>query len=137
MNIQDIAKKLNEANLQYGDDIPNEIEKAAKQNKIVIMFGNSDDLVELRGAVHDEVSAYNGTEVYFDTKGLLVKECDNDDCPHEEARIEKAELVKAHWCFDDEASWKFETTIPHESFKIHEDGEVFCIGIVLSLEKLS
>ena len=33
--------------------------------------------------------------------------------------------------------WSYETDIPHETFNIYEDGEVWCVGIVFSVEDLT
>ena len=33
-------------------------------------------------------------------------------------------------------SWTFETDIPHETFNIYENGELFCVGIVFRMEDL-
>ena len=49
--------------------------------------------------------------------------------------------IDARWCegTDEEwnqATWSYETDIPHETFKIWEDGELFCIGLVFSIEDI-
>lgn len=33
--------------------------------------------------------------------------------------------------------WTFETDIPHETFTIVEDGEIWCVGIVFSMKFLA
>jgi hypothetical protein len=47
--------------------------------------------------------------------------------------------VQAVWCPRDEngkiwASWKIQTDIPHETFDIMEDGELFCRGVVFHVD---
>jgi hypothetical protein len=43
--------------------------------------------------------------------------------------------IKAVWDPEDiDASWKIETEIPHETFDIMEDGELFCRGVVFHVD---
>ena len=48
----------------------------------------------------------------------------------------KLREIKAVWCAPGKPAWSYETDIPHEKFNIYEDGELFCEGIVFSLEDL-
>jgi hypothetical protein len=104
---------------------------------IVAVYGESDDLIEFRGAICDEISAYNGTTAYLDRNGLIENECSNADCPHFEHAKKGARTIKALWCADETATWTFETDIPHETFSIWEDGNLFCRGIVFRLDDVS
>jgi hypothetical protein len=36
----------------------------------------------------------------------------------------------------DDTSWSYETDIPHATFDVLEDGEVYCRGIVFALADL-
>ena len=46
-------------------------------------------------------------------------------------------MITAVWCDPESgASWSYKTDIPHETFNIYEDGELFCIGIVFSIDDL-
>ena len=38
---------------------------------------------------------------------------------------------------DERCSWQFKTDIPHSTFRIMEDGELFCVGIVFNISDLS
>ena len=49
----------------------NEQEQAAKQNNLLVLFGASDDLLEMRGAIRDEVGAYDGGEYALALDGEL------------------------------------------------------------------
>lgn len=114
-------------------------ERDAKDAGLVVVYGYSDDNVELCGAINDEVGAYNGTTVYITPAGVLQEpDCDRDDCPYFAREREKAKTIKAVWHGYDEGApcWTFETDIPHETFTVMEDGEPFCVGIVFSMEAL-
>lgn len=100
----------------------------------MIAFGASDDLMELRGAVYDELSAYNGTTAHFTPAGLLVNECENDQCPHYARAKAKASAVRAVWSEKrGQPSWTYETDIPHSTFEVAEHGSPYCRGIVFDL----
>ncbi len=107
---------------------------------LVAVFGASDDLMEFRGAVNDEVGAYDGGEAFFTREGLLSldNKCAHHRCPYHLAEVAKAEktatTVKALWDPGDALSWRMETTIPHAPFTIMEDDEPICIGLVFALD---
>jgi hypothetical protein len=100
---------------------------------LVAVYGESDDLMEFCGAINDEISAYNGTTAYLDGNGLIENECSNEECPHFAIRKMHAKSIEALWCDEENVSWTFRTDIPHETFEIMEDDEVFCRGIVFRL----
>lgn len=131
--IQEFAMLLN--GREYGDEITPQECAHAKQDGIVVVFGCSDDNVELRGAIHDEVGAYDGTTLCFDAKGLLQNDCDDEDCPHYIKLINSAKTIKAVWN-NGIYSWSYETSIPHATFLIMEDGNSYCQGIVFHMENL-
>ncbi len=121
---------------EYGNEGPMELPARMKSEGLVAVYGASDDLVEFRGAIHDEVGAYNGTEVMMTPNGLLQNKCDEgDDCPNWTPDKHGAKIIKAIWCpeGDEKMSWAYETAIPHVTFDIMEDGEIYCRGIVFRL----
>ena len=133
------AKEL--AEILSGREVGEEIiwgeERDIKDAGLVVVYGYSDDNVELCGAINDEVGAYNGTTVYLIPDGILQEpECGRDDCPYFAKKREKAKTIKAVWHDEGSPCWTFETDIPHETFNIYEGGELFCVGIVLSVEDL-
>ena len=111
---------------------------------LVVVFGASDDLMEFRGAIYDEADCYGGGEVNLNREGIIsapdhCREC--EDCEHYLKSIGAQAQIKALWCPEDDdgkvyASWIYKTTIPHAKFKVMEDGEVYCIGIVFNVEDL-
>ena len=124
--VKEIAEKLN--GIAYGENVM-EIEEEAKENGIVIVMGASDDLMEFSGAIKDDGGCHDGGEVYFDRDGVS-----QDD-------TERANVIEAIWCdAHDEngvlATWAYRTEIPHETFKVFEDEDLYCIGIVFSVEDL-
>ncbi len=135
MTAKELAEQLN------GRDTGEEMEwgeaQDAKAAGLVVMYGYSDDNVELCGAINDEVGAYNGTTVYLTLDGVLQEpDCGQDYCPYFAREREKAKTVKAVWHDDGNPCWTFETDILHETFNIYEDGELFCVGIVFSADDL-
>lgn len=127
---EDAAEKLN--NSEYGEEGSKELWAEMKVAGLVAVFGASDDLMEFRGAINDEVDAYDGTTVYLNGDGLFKSLCDNDDCPHERAQKKGATELEAFWDIDG-FSWKYETDIPSIPFIVNEGGEPYCEGIVFAL----
>lgn len=122
----------------YYNEITKEQETIAADNGLVVVFGCSDDNVELRGAIYDEVGAYDGTTFHVTQDGVLqTPECNCDECKYFAIAKRAAAEIKAVWHNTGDASWTFETTIPHETFRIYENGELFCIGIVFGLNDLA
>lgn len=123
-----------------GRDIGQEIEcfeeKLAKEAGLVVVYGYSDDLVEFRGAICNETGCYRGEKILLNAKGLFEdpdNDCDN--CPYLQKAKEEMKVIKAVWGKDG-ISWTYETTIPHSTFDIMEDGEVYCRGIVFDVADL-
>lgn len=134
------AKELSEmlSGREYGMEITKDEERQAADAGLVVAYGYSDDNVELRGAIDEEIGAYEGTTIYVNKDGLLFEPdiCHKSSCPHYKAAKRTAKAITAVWHDDSGPCWTFETDIPHETFNIYEDGELFCVGIVLSVEDL-
>lgn len=124
--LKELADKLN--GIAYGESISSSIIAEAKEAGIVIVIGASDDLIEFSGAIEDEGGCCDGGTVYFDRDGIS-----QDD-------TKRANEIEAVWCGKtadgQEASWVYETDIPHEKFYVYEDEEIYCEGIVFSVEDL-
>lgn len=76
MTKDDLADLLNRR--EYGAEISAGEAELARAAGLVVMFGASDDLVELRGAVRGEVSAYNGAKFCLDAEGVIPESRDDD-----------------------------------------------------------
>lgn len=134
MDKKELAQQLD--GMEYPLDLRNShIVKKAKENNLVIVYGMSDDLTELRGAVHEEFSSFEGIKFSIDKKGNLKEE--NDICEGNGIAC-----INAIWVSDSyetiDASWliKMENDIPYSYFDIMEEGELFCRGLVFSLDDL-
>lgn len=124
--VKEIAEKLN--GIAYGENV-RDIEAEAKEHGIVIVMGASDNLMEFSGAIEDEGGCYDGGEVYFDRDGVS-----QDD-------TKRANVIEAIRCNSHDengipVTWSYKTEIPHEAFKVFEEGNLYCIGIVFSVEDL-
>lgn len=122
---EQMAEMLNER--VYRDEITKEEEQIAKENGLVVVFGASDDLMELRGVISDEF----GTEIFLTENGE-IEYCD-DNCEHYERAVKKAKKIKA---IHGKNGWVFETEIPFAEFDIFEDGQLYGKGIVFDIESL-
>lgn len=130
MTRDEAAAKLN--GNEYGSEGTKGLFADMKEAGLVAVFGASDDLMEFRGAINDEVGCYNGGTAYLTSAGLLANDCENDECPHFAKLKEKAATIEAEWG-ERGFSWTYATTIPTASFIIKEDDENYCEGIVFAL----
>ena len=71
MNAESLSKKLN--GCEYRDEVSTEVANEAKECGLVIVFGASDDLIEFRGAIYDEVGAYDGGSAFVAKNGLVYE----------------------------------------------------------------
>lgn len=113
MTLKEFAKML--SGREYGNEITKAEEQLAKELGYVVVFGYSDDCIELRGAIDDEIDSYGSGEIGHE---LLP------------------DAIYAHWSPDDiDCAWAFETCIPHEEFNVFEGEELYCVGIVCDINK--
>lgn len=110
----------------------------ATQFNLIVVYGYSDDLVCFDGALIDELGAWSGGTFYYDVE--LESFMDIEDS-FEGIDLDNALTIEAKWCKNEVDGklipWTFETNIPHAKFNIIEDGEVFCIGLVIDLNDLT
>lgn len=133
MTPKELAAQL--GTLEYSEEPSKELVEQARAAGLVIVFGASDDLMEFRGAIHNEVNVYDGDDAtaYVTDQGLLKNECDDDVCPYFAKAKAGARAIKALWCKNGEYSWAYQTDIPHETFQVYDDAEPYCLGIVFAL----
>lgn len=117
---------------QYGKEVSTALAAELKSAGLVAVFGASDDLMEFRGAIYDEVGCYNGGTAHLTSDGLVTNNCDDEDCPYFAKLKEMCPTIEALW---DEGgfSWRYKTAIPHATFVIKEDDDDYCEGIVFAL----
>ena len=75
---------------RYGTEPSERAIRIAKENDFIIVFGHSDDCLEIRGAIYDEF--YSAPRI--NEKGVIYPECDCNDCPHERRINSKASTIK-------------------------------------------
>lgn len=137
MTAKELARILD--GRQYLHEITIEEKNEAKAAGLVVVYGASDDLIELEGAIYDEHGACGdmGGTVYLTKTGMFRKPNDLcgevPDCPYCKAAME--DCKKIHGVFADEG-WEFTTDIPCERFTIYEDEGVYGEGLVFSINDL-
>ena len=132
-------KRLNGRNI--GSEVSEEDADWLKSVGLVVIYGASDDLAEIRGAIEGEEDVYGGGEIAFTENDLWKRECDNDYCPHEQAIRDSCVCVEAIWCEETESGtptieWTYKTDMPHETFEVLENGKAFCRGIIFHIDEL-
>lgn len=133
MTPEEAAEKLD--GNQYRDEGSRELFAEMRKHGLVAVYGASDDLMEFAGAIDDEVGAWEGTTAYISHRGLVKNECDEgDSCPNWK---QTGKPIKAIWAPESGGSWAYETEIPHATFKIMEDDDLYCTGIVFRLIDIS
>lgn len=139
MTKESLAAALHGQPYERGSDMLRRFNtRDSKAAGLVVVYGASDDLMEFEGAIEDEADVYDDGTVYVDAEGLLDRDaCDSDDeiAAYVE-RKKSARSIRAVWGAGD-VSWTYETDIPHATFDVLEDGEVYCRGIVFSLADLA
>lgn len=139
MTAKEMASLLNGA--EYGSEISSADEVLAKRNGLLVLFGASDDLIELRGVIHDEVGINEERGVtLFLHRGGLLKGLDSE-C--EECKLRAARLGMRCAQFDclwnvNGYSWFISGRTPehYEVFDIMENGRKYCRGIVIDVKNL-
>lgn len=135
---RELSEELN--GREIGDEITTQEAKAVKAAGLVVVYGASDDLIEFEGAISDEYGASEGSIFKIDAGGVFP-DFDGGSVDHDDIdimrdwfareRTPKGEIT-ARWS-NGEASWVYETSIPHATFDIFEDGDLYCRGIVFAL----
>lgn len=138
MTKEELAEKLNCS--QYPFEPSDEIIGLARESNLMIIFGDSDDLMEIRGLVTDEFNCFDGGECMIDSQGILPSWDYGDYEDEDEAekyfkRKKTAVSIEAQWCNGD-YSWTYKTDIPHATFDIMEESEKYCRGIIYSTDDL-
>lgn len=131
--IAELVEKLNGCDYREGPRKEHEV--FAKENNLVIVFGYSDDCIELRGTVVEELGAPG--LVYLNASGIINNKCDDDSCPYFHDMKGRCITIEAEWCKSKDLMWTYKTDIPHMTFQMVEDGEVAAEGIVFSMQDLN
>ena len=146
MNKETLAEMINGRSSR--NEMHKEEEQIAKESGLVVIFGASDDLIEFRGAIYDEIDAYDGTHFIIATPGIEIPVDEDEETyrkakeleavPIEEESPIKKNRFEAVWSPDEpECSWLIKTDLPHSTFDIMEDGELYCRGLIIEVAVLS
>jgi len=111
----------------------------AIENEIIIVYGHSDDLVEINGIFSEEHPSDD--LIFLNKEGIIKNECNNEDCQYfrDKLRNTGRNYIDPEWCKTDEYDFTYDTDIRHDTFDIYEDeiGNKYCKGLVFSLDDLS
>jgi hypothetical protein len=124
---------------EIGEEITAKEEAEAKSHGLVVAFGYSDDILELRGAIHDEVGAGGGEDLLIGPEGVLENKSEHEEMELWAARkyiaLEKTALNTINANYSD--AWEIGIDCPYSRFLVMEDGELFCVGIVFAIADLT
>ena len=133
---KELASKLN--GIDYAE-IQRRGFKDAEEKNLLVLFGSSDDLIELRGAIDDEIGCWQSCTIWLDSEGVeTTRQCNDEEfkeCFFVKRARKSLFKIKAIWETGD-YFLKFETDIPHETFDVLDDGEKYCQGIVIDMDDL-
>lgn len=133
---------------QYREELDDSLEKFAKDNNLIIVFGASDDLIEFRGAFEEELCA--SEEFYFDKEFKIISNHNKIKLDERSIRdnnyiniykfdleVELKNRITQEWRpKDSKASWRLSANFPHKTFNIFEGENLYCVGIVFDINDL-
>jgi len=143
MTRDELAKTLD--GREYPFKLTKEERETAKATGLMVVYGASDDLIEMDGCVREEMGAFGGGKFRIGRNGFLPEprrffEDLANDCADDKDAIRSAQSfldryngsyeILAIWGRDD-IDWQYTTMLDHSTFRIMEDGRVYCIGIVI------
>lgn len=130
MTAKELAALLN--GRRYGYELDGLDMKAIRDAGLVIAYGASDDLLEFEGAIYEECGAWEDTTVRIYAGEIIEDEYNCRNCRLYKLTMKSAHWVSAVWC-KGMYTWFIDTDMPHETFDIIENGELFCRGIVFDV----
>lgn len=146
MNLKEWAEKLNDC--EYGNEVSDEDRRNLSEDGVVVVYGYSDDNMEMDGAIYDEYPSYADTIYYWTGNGFVSNDRINEflDYIDDEYR-EFYPLLKPLFKNNTERSYirsipgkdcqfEYETNIPCEWFNVMEDGNLYCKGFVFNKNDL-
>lgn len=133
LTAKELAQKLD--GREYLHELTSEYQRQAVESGLVIIYGRSDDLMEMDGAIDDEGDCYDGGDFYISQYGIVRGAWDNYDCLICKKYLENYGYIEAKWN-ENGIPWTYETDIPHETFRVYDEGKLYCIGIVFSVDNI-
>lgn len=152
LTAQEVADKMHGRQYRDEDVYTDELLKAAN---LLVVYGASDDLLEVGGVINEEFGAYEGTTVYLiktpngwrlvgDGELEDVENAIEDTVLSDFISIDtfKTHWIKSEWCpvigGVIYASWVITANLPEGMgsypFAIQEDGELYCRGLVIDMD---
>lgn len=130
MNIYDFANQLGTRPVE--DEVPHYMECEAQHHNYLVLFGVSDDLVEVCGKQRYEFDVFRPTTLYV-TETQVYSAAETCPANAKPIHVEYSKPTK-----EQPSLWKFSTDIPHATFDIidEDESEIFCRGIVIDLNSL-
>lgn len=126
---------------EYGNEISLDEEKQAEDSGLIAIFGYSDDGVIFAGKARDQFGGWDGKSFKLNIQGsdIEVTEIDVRNVNVVNSLVGKdSDMVHAIWSPKEiKSSWLITSDIPHATFDIVEDGELFCRGIVIDTKDLT
>jgi len=150
--IKTIAKAMNMVVYGEEDSVANkELFAEAKEHGILIIFGYSDDIIELRGTLYDEIGVFYGKDFTELDEDEIEEFKENQEW--ESVEILKKLELKAMWHGKidgklvknvEEVPWTYSInlSIPYDDFAVVEckDEELFvaefCMGLVIDISSI-
>lgn len=98
-------------------------------NKLIVIQGQSDDILDMYGFRSEEFSARDG---------FSHKDYECEDFQREEFEVLKDCEIEMLWCPGDKRSWLVQANDKYnkKEFNVMEDGEVYCTGLIIDLSKV-
>lgn len=126
MTAKELAIKLDGRNIHEGFA---DVTAEAQASGLVIVHGESDDLILFDGTICDEADCFEGGIIRFDQRGI------------DKTGEGRLNVIKAIWDNGTDAQgrpafWTYDTDIPCEHFVLMMKDEVLCVGLVFSINDL-
>ena len=113
---------------EYGREFTKEEVRELKEKGIVVLYGASDDLCELDGAIYDENDCYMADENMY-CEFTITKDGFNESTID---NINKLQITRNHGVWN----YKISGLFNYEEFTIVEDGEPYCRAMLFYKEDL-
>ena len=144
MKKEELAQLLN--GRQIGKEMTYQEHLQARKNGLLVCYGHSYDLLEFRGIIYNRVSFYEGEDIFLyknkDQKIAILEESNYDEIKEILAGYNLGFIlpkipIKIQWCPKElDCTWLITTDIPHATFDIYDDEDLYSRGIVLELSDI-
>lgn len=141
INRKQFAKLLDKR--QYRNEMTMQEEKLAKENGLLVIFGASDDLLEFRGLISEEIPAYEGCSAFIIKNKIgelsvieenkFKKYTTNKEV---EIKIPNIRIIADFNPTFIDTSWLISSEIENSSFDIFDGNDLFCRAIVIDKETI-